>query len=80
MTEAPAGHGLQAREPGASIPSVVLEVAASAGRRKQPADLRLLQRVLDGLRRLPGCSQAGECSPVVPGQCPPSSRWHLEER
>ena len=67
MTEAPTGHRLQAREPGVGIPAAVLQAAARAGRRGQPADPRLLQRVLDGLRRLPGRCPADESSPVVPG-------------
>jgi hypothetical protein len=80
MTEARTDRQLRAREPGAGIPSPMLEAAARARRGRQPADLRLLEWVLDGLRRLPVCSQTGECSPVVPGQCPLPSRWHLEER
>jgi hypothetical protein len=59
MTEAHTDRHLRAREPSVGIPSPVLEAAARAGRRRQPADLRLLERVLDGLRRLPGCSRAG---------------------
>ena len=59
MTEAHADRQLRAREPGAGIPSPVLEAAARARRSRQPADLRLLQRVLDGLRRLPGCCPGG---------------------
>jgi hypothetical protein len=46
-------RGLHAREPGTSIPAAVLEAAARAGRKGQPVGLRLLARVLDGLRRLP---------------------------
>jgi transposase len=34
----PAGHSLQAREPGASIPRAMREAAARAGRRRQPVD------------------------------------------
>jgi hypothetical protein len=70
MTAALPGHGLQAREPNASIPRAVLEAAARSGSRRQPADPLLLRRVLDGLRRLPGSFPAGGCSPAVPDRMP----------
>ena len=58
MTGTPAGPGLQVREPGASIPGAVREAAARAGRRRQPADLRLLRagtgRAAAAPRALPG--------------------------
>ena len=72
MSEALTGQALQAREPGASISRAALEAAALTGRKRQQADLRLLRRVADGLRRLSG--------PPPVGECPPSSRWHSEER
>ena len=72
MSETLTGQALQAREPGASISRAALEAAVLTGRKGQQADLRLLRRVADALRRLPGS---------FPGrECPPSSRWHSEER
>jgi len=80
MSEALTGQALQAREPGASICTAALEAAVRAGSKGQSADPRLLRRVVDGLRRLPGPFPAGECAPAVLGEHPPSSRWQLEER
>ena len=59
MNGMPADCSLQAREPGAGIAPSVAAAAALAGHNGKPADLRLLQRVLDGLRRLPGSTETG---------------------
>jgi len=67
MSEVPADHGLQVREPGTSVPRAVLEAAARAGRNGQPTDPALLRRVIDGLQQLPEHPTTGKRSTVVRG-------------
>lgn len=51
--------GLQARQPGGSLPEPVREAAVRAGRRRRPVDPLLLQRVQAALARLPENAMTG---------------------
>jgi hypothetical protein len=45
---------IQLRQPGSGLPDAVRDAATRAGRRRQPVDPLLLQRVRDAPGQLPG--------------------------